>query len=81
MDALAMSLHINYHSNKFSEVVCKAANLGGDSDTVGCISGMIAGAIYGLSSDLLEYHKSIYPAEKNKTAIRAHKLFHKKHVS
>jgi len=41
----------------------RAANLGGDSDTVGCISGMIAGAIYGLSEDLKEMHKMIYPAE------------------
>ncbi|KAL4499890.1 hypothetical protein ABPG72_015239 [Tetrahymena utriculariae] len=81
MDALAMSLHLNYHSESFSQVVCRAANLGGDSDTVACISGMLAGAIYGLSKDLIEFHQQIYPSEQNSTAIRAYKLFNKQPVS
>ena len=49
MDALAMALHIVWSTNSFRECVEKAADMGGDSDTVGAIVGQIAGAIYGFN--------------------------------
>lgn len=49
MDALAMALHIVWTTNSFRECVQKAADMGGDSDTVGAIAGQIAGAIYGFN--------------------------------
>jgi len=40
---------VNSTSN-FEDAVVKAINLGGDADTVGAITGQIAGAIYGIKS-------------------------------
>jgi ADP-ribosyl-[dinitrogen reductase] hydrolase len=37
-------------TNSFEDAVCKAVNLGGDADTIGAVTGQIAGSIYGLSS-------------------------------
>jgi len=34
LDALAMALHLSYYSNSAKEALIKAANMGGDSDTV-----------------------------------------------
>ena len=47
MDALAMALHCVFTTESFEEAVIKAATRGGDADTVGAITGQIAGAIYG----------------------------------
>ena len=48
MDALAMSLHCIWTTNSFNDAVLKAINLRGDSDTVGAITGQIAGSLYGI---------------------------------
>lgn len=40
-------LHILMTSQSFEEVVQRAANLGGDSDTIGAIAGGLAGVYYG----------------------------------
>lgn len=37
-----------YNTRNFEDAVLKAINLGGDADTVGAITGQIAGAIYGV---------------------------------
>jgi len=37
-------------SQSFEETVLKAVNLGGDTDTTGCVAGGLAGAYYGLAS-------------------------------
>lgn len=47
MDALAMALHCVHATESFEGAVLLAANLRGDCDTVGAITGQIAGAIYG----------------------------------
>ena len=43
-----------YHTNSFEDAIIKAVNLGGisspDSDTVGAITGQLAGAYYGFDS-------------------------------
>jgi len=38
------------NSNSFEETVTRAINLGGDADTVACVAGAIAGAIYGIQA-------------------------------
>lgn len=45
---LEAALWCVYHTNSFKDAVIKAVNLGGDADTVGSVTGQIAGAIYGL---------------------------------
>jgi ADP-ribosyl-[dinitrogen reductase] hydrolase len=47
MDGLAMALHCVFTTDSFEAAVLKAATRGGDADTVGAITGQIAGAIYG----------------------------------
>lgn len=56
MDALAMALHIVTYTSSFKEAILKAVNLGGDADTVGAITGMIAGAYYGFDSEIKEMY-------------------------
>ena len=36
------------NSNNFEEAICKAINLGGDTDTIGAITGGICGYLYGV---------------------------------
>lgn len=38
------------NSGTFEEAVVNAINLGGDTDTVGCVAGAIAGAMYGIQA-------------------------------
>ncbi|WP_312875648.1 ADP-ribosylglycohydrolase family protein [Paenibacillus planticolens] len=52
-------LHILMVSSDFSEVVQKAANLGGDSDTIGAIAGGLAGIYYGYEGIPANYKDSI----------------------
>jgi len=39
-----------YHTNRFEDAILKAVNLGDDADTVGAITGLLAGAFYGIGS-------------------------------
>ena len=45
---MSMQLWAFYHTENFKDAVLKAVNLGDDADTVGAITGQIAGAYYGL---------------------------------
>lgn len=57
-------LHILLHSEDFSEVVQRAANLGSDSDTIGAIAGGLAGIHYGYEAIPAEYAASILIKER-----------------
>ncbi|MGB0921368.1 MAG: ADP-ribosylglycohydrolase family protein [Alphaproteobacteria bacterium] len=48
--AFEASLWCVEHTSSFEDAVIKAVNLGGDTDTVGAITGQIAGAAYGYGS-------------------------------
>ena len=48
MDGMAMSLHCIWTTNSFREAITKVINLRGDADTVGSITGQMAGALYGV---------------------------------
>ncbi|HWB03552.1 MAG TPA: ADP-ribosylglycohydrolase family protein [Verrucomicrobiales bacterium] len=50
METLTASLWCLLTTNSFSECVLKAVNLGGDTDTTGCVAGGLAGVYYGLDS-------------------------------
>jgi ADP-ribosyl-[dinitrogen reductase] hydrolase len=52
-------LHILLDSSGFSEVVQRAANLGGDSDTIGAIAGGLAGIYYGYEQIPTKYAEAI----------------------
>lgn len=65
---LQTALYVNLESDNFEEAVVKAVNLGGDADTIGAVTGALAGATYGFDS-LCESYKSaalsvinLYPA-------------------
>ncbi len=59
MDALSMALHTVWFSKSFKEVAVKNTNMGGDCDTVGAIAGQIAGAIYGVTDDMLKLYSEM----------------------
>ncbi|MEK8127839.1 ADP-ribosylglycohydrolase family protein [Paenibacillus filicis] len=49
VDTFRWVLYLLLQSSSFAEVVQKAANLGGDSDTIGAIAGGLAGVYYGFT--------------------------------
>lgn len=57
-------LHILLHTSSFEEVVQKAANLGGDSDTIGAIAGGLAGIYYGYEGIPARYANAILIKER-----------------
>jgi ADP-ribosylglycohydrolase len=48
IDSLESALWSFYHTSTFKDAVLKAVNLGDDADTVGAITGQLAGACYGI---------------------------------
>lgn len=50
VDSYAAALHCLYTTGTFEEAIVKAVNLGGDADTIGAITGGLAGALYGFES-------------------------------
>ncbi|MFB5675158.1 ADP-ribosylglycohydrolase family protein [Paenibacillus terreus] len=57
-------LHILLHASDFAGVVQQAANLGGDSDTIGAIAGGLAGIHYGYEGIPVRYAEEILIKEK-----------------
>jgi ADP-ribosyl-[dinitrogen reductase] hydrolase len=57
-------------TDSFEEAVVKAANLGGDADTVAAVTGALAGAFYGYSAIPERWRDKLKDAERiRKTAI------------
>lgn len=52
---LEAALWCVFQHNNFSSAVLAAVNLGGDTDTTGCVAGALAGAVYGEESIPLEW--------------------------
>jgi len=80
MDALAMALHCVWTTRSAAGALLKCVNMRGDSDTVGAITGQVAGAIYGVSSDSgipLDWVISLQQWDNGGDIVtRAFKLFH-----
>ncbi len=75
MDATAMALHMTYHTRDFKEAILKTVNLGGDADSVGAVTGMLAGSLYGYNTDLKNWYVDyMVKWDKMRIAIRAYKL-------
>ena len=47
VDSFSAALHCIFTTDTFEKAIVKAVNLGGDADTIGAITGGIAGALYG----------------------------------
>lgn len=68
-------LHILLQSKDYAEVVQKAANLGGDSDTIGAIAGGLAGIYYGYEGIPVRYVEAILIKDKlNRLASQLYAL-------
>ena len=59
MDAMAMALHIVYHTSSFYDAVLWAVNMGGDCDSVGSVVGQISGSMYGLDAKLMRLYSEM----------------------
>lgn len=52
------------NSNNYSSSILKAINLGGDTDTIGAITGSISGLFYGLDDNALEWISTLARKEE-----------------
>jgi ADP-ribosyl-[dinitrogen reductase] hydrolase len=68
-------LHLLLNSSSYAEVVQRAANLGGDSDTIGAIAGGLAGISCGYAELPEKYKQAILLKERlDDTALRLYRL-------
>lgn len=65
IDSLEASLWCLYHSTGFKGAVCNAVSLGGDTDTIGAITGSLAGLYYGWDKIPVDWGEAL----KNKALI------------
>ena len=65
VDTLEASLWCLLNTDNFEDCVLRAVNLGGDTDTIGAITGSLAGALYGYENIPKKWIKSL----KNKDLI------------
>ena len=59
LHTLEAALWCVYNSNGFDEAVLSAANLGNDADTTAAVTGLLAGAIYGMSGIPFDWLKKL----------------------
>ena len=64
VDILEASVWCIGHSVDFEEAVTKAINLGGNSDTVGAVTGQLAGALYGLEAIPIRWFDQLLKIDK-----------------
>lgn len=61
VDSFATALHCILTTHSFEDAVVKAVNLGGDADTIGAITGGLAGALYGYRSIPERWTRALAP--------------------
>jgi len=82
MDGLAMALHCVWSTNTFTEALIKVINLRGDADTVGSITGQMAGALYGIEEIPVEWIRTIQKWDREgDILLTAAKLFRHETIS
>ena len=69
-DALAMAFHCIYTTDSFRSALLKAVNLRGDADSVGAITGQMAGALYGYSSIPSDWLRELFTWDDAGIGIR-----------
>jgi ADP-ribosyl-[dinitrogen reductase] hydrolase len=62
-----------HNTDNFSDAIIKAINLGGDADTVGAVTGQIAGALYGIKNIPPEWLDGLH--HKSKILMRVEALY------
>ena len=65
VDSFAAALHCIYTTRSFDEAVIKAVNLGGDADTIGAITGGLAGALYGYDAIPKQWISTLFTDTRN----------------
>lgn len=61
VDSFEAAIYCVYKTKSFEEAVIKAVNLGGDADTIGAITGGLAGALYGFKAIPERWTKYLSP--------------------
>ena len=64
-NVLEICLYILFLSNDYESAIRKAISIGGDTDTIACIVGGMAEALYGIPQHLIELGKSKLPSSFN----------------
>lgn len=65
VDSFASALHCIYTTRSFEDAVVKAINLGGDADTIGAITGGLAGALYGYDAIPKQWISTLFTDTRN----------------
>lgn len=71
VNTLEAALWCFYTTNTLEEAVLKAANLGGDCDTVACVTGKIAGCFYGVEAIPFEWLEVLDSAQDIRAKAKA----------
>lgn len=61
-------------SNNFEDAVRKAISIGGDTDTIACMTGSIAEGYYGIPKDLKNKALNLLPEDLKKIVINSYKV-------
>lgn len=82
MDAMAMALHIAYHTESFYDAVLWSVNMGGDCDSVGSVVGQITGAMYGIDYKMLKLYSEMSDTKSQRfhLFLKGYKLITKQAV-
>jgi ADP-ribosylglycohydrolase len=65
-DSVPQAIVAFLDSNDFEDSIRNAISIGGDSDTIGCITGSIAEAFYGIPKDIRDKGYAYLPKEFKK---------------
>ncbi len=71
VDTFRWVLYLLLDSASFAETIQRAANLGGDSDTIGAIAGGLAGVYYGYAAIPGEYREAILIKDRLSAVAKA----------
>ncbi len=72
VDTLEAALWCLARSESFEQAVVEAVNLGGDTDTIGAVTGQLAGALYGASAIPRRWRQGLHADDR--IAALAHRL-------
>jgi ADP-ribosylglycohydrolase len=72
VDTLDAALWCLARAENFEQAVIEAVNLGGDADTIGAVTGQLAGAVYGASAIPRRWRQELHAADR--IAALAHRL-------
>ena len=74
MDNMAMSLNILYNTENFKQAIIKAVNIRGDSNSLACVVGQIAGAYYPIEEIPGDWIRAVYNWDIGEIALRGYML-------